>query len=73
MLHSDPWSSVAGAPPAAGDPATMITNGQQHVFYLGTGGAINHIFWDGTFHVDQWDVKAVAPKAAGRPATMITP
>jgi hypothetical protein len=43
------WTDLAGAGPAdlaAGDPATMVTADQQHVFYRGTDGATKHIFWN---------------------------
>jgi Repeat of unknown function (DUF346) len=44
-LYHDDWRARAGAPAATGDPATMVTaEGQQHVFYRGVGGEINHIF-----------------------------
>src|SRR5262249_49557873 len=46
-FHFDQWTVAAGAPPAAGDPATMVTPNQQHVFYRGADGGINHIVWDG--------------------------
>src|SRR5260221_507803 len=72
-FHHDTWTTAAGAPPAAGDPATMVTPNQQHIFYRGTDGAINHIYWDGSFHRDTWTTAAWAPPAAGNPATMITP
>ncbi len=73
-LYWDQWTQV-GAPPAAGDPATMVWPGQQHIFYRGTGGAINHIFWDaptGQLYWDDW-TQVGAPLAAGDPATMVWP
>jgi hypothetical protein len=81
QLYSDQWTrhpDVPHAPAAAGDPATMVTTNQQHIFYRGTDGAINHIWWDvptGHLYMDQWtnhpDVPH-APAAAGDPATMVT-
>jgi hypothetical protein len=71
-FHHDQWSSLAGAPVAAGDPATMLTGTQQHVFYRGRDGAINHITWDGAYHYDQWTALAGAPPAAGNPAAIAT-
>jgi hypothetical protein len=56
----------------------MVTDGQQHVFYRGTDGAIKHIFWnaaDDSFHFQDWTGLAyVAPAdlAAGDPAIMVT-
>ncbi len=41
----------------------------QHIFYRGTDGNINHIWYDGTIHRDQWTVAAKAPLTAGDPAT----
>ena len=48
---------------------------QQHTFYRGTDGAINHIFWHPTnqFYWDQWTSRAGAPLAEGNPATMVWP
>jgi hypothetical protein len=74
-FHSQTWTALSAAPPAAGDPATMVTPGQQHVFYRGTDGAIHHIFWnaaDNTFHSQSWTALSAAPPAAGDPATMLT-
>jgi Repeat of unknown function (DUF346) len=49
---------------------------QQHVFYRGPDGAINHIFWDAPtnkLYHDQWTVLTGAPlAAAGSLATMVT-
>jgi hypothetical protein len=51
-----------------------LSEEQQHVFYRGTDGAINHIFWDAPsnqlFH-DQWTQLTGAPAAAGDPATLV--
>jgi hypothetical protein len=80
-LYTDQWThhpDVPQGPPAAGDPATMVTTNQQHIFYRGTDGAINHIWWDvptAHLYMDQWthhpDVPQ-GPAAAGDPATMVT-
>ena len=75
-VFHDQWTSRAGAPLAAGDPATMVTRGQQHVFYRGLDGNIEHLLWttaapERVFH-DQWTSRASAPLAAGDPATMVT-
>jgi hypothetical protein len=78
-LRFDQWqpsSQVPNAPPAAGDPATMVTARQQHVFYRSQDGAINHLFWDAPtnrLHFDQWTSKVHAPMAAGDPTTLFTP
>ena len=81
-LYFDQWQpngQVGQAPPAAGDPATMVWPNQQHVFYRGAAGAINHIFWDepsNHLFFDQWQPHpqvAQAPAAAGDPATMVWP
>src|SRR5262249_11671214 len=73
------WTDLAGASghPAAGNPATMVTEGQQHVFYRGADGAIYHIFWnaaDNTFHFQNWTdlARGAGHPAAGNPATMVT-
>ena len=52
----------------------MVFGNQQHVFYRGKDGAINHILWDAArnaFGADQWTQKARAPLAAGDPVTMV--
>jgi hypothetical protein len=80
-FHFQDWTALADAGPAglaAGDPATMVTVGQQHVFYRGTDGHIKHIFWnaaDNSFHFQDWTALAGAGPAglaAGDPATMVT-
>jgi hypothetical protein len=61
---------------AAGDPATMVWPNQQHIFYRGTDGAINHVFWDAPskqLFRDQWTQRIGAPPAVGDPATMVWP
>jgi hypothetical protein len=52
----------------------MVFGNQQHVFYRGKDGAINHILWNAVnnaFGFDQWTRKARAPLAAGNPVTMV--
>ena len=75
-LFSDQWTpQPPGAFAAAGDPATMVWPNQQHIFYRGTDGSINHIFWDAASNQlfsDQWTLITGAPPAAGDPATMVT-
>ncbi len=73
----DDWSSRAHAGvPATGVPATMQVGGQQHVFYQGPGGAIDHILWDpsspNTLGSDDWTSRSGAPMAAGNPATLVS-
>ena len=75
-LYHDQWTARTYAPPAAGDPATLVfaNPNQQHVFYLGTDGAINHIFYDQStnkLYHDQWTARTNAPPAAGDPATLV--
>jgi hypothetical protein len=75
-LHHDDWRARAQAPAAAGDPVTMVTaEGQQHVFYRGVGGEINHIFWNPSspqrLYSDDWTSRAQAAHAAGAPATLV--
>ena len=80
-FHFEQWSQLAKALPSGGDPATMVwpdeqTADQQHLFYRGLGGAINHIFWNrptGTFSFEQWAVPPNVPAAASDPAPMVTP
>jgi hypothetical protein len=84
VMFWDQWTGGPGgrtsAPPAAGDPATMVYGQQQHIFYRGTDGGIYHIFWDAAkslFFWDQWVggpyALTSAPAAAGDPATMVYP
>jgi len=77
-FHRDDWTALGHAPPAAGNPVTMVTTSpnQQHVFYRGIDGAIEHLFWDaheapGKIRHDTWTVRG-RPLAAGDPATMVT-
>jgi outer membrane protein assembly factor BamB len=79
-VRHDTWS-VRNRPRASGDPATMVTAtpNQQHVFYRGIDGSIQHIFWDASeppgvshLHRDSWTSLAQAPLAAGDPVTMVT-
>ena len=75
QLGFDEWTSVAPGAPAGGDPATLLFAGQQHVFYPGPGGAVDHILWDPSSRrrwFDDWTSRAGAPMAAGTPATLVT-
>ncbi len=77
QLRFDDWTAGARAPRAVGGLATMVTDGQQHLFYRGTNGAINHILWASpsrSLQHDDWTARAQAPAAAddGDPATMVT-
>ncbi len=59
---------------AGGDPATVVTPGQQHVFYRDLNGLIRHVFWDQGKHVmtaQVWTSKDI-PNASGALATMGT-
>ena len=74
--HHDVWTIKAGAPPAAGKPATMVVGDQQHIFYRdepapGEPGHIHHIFWDAEANRLHHDVWTLAPDAVGDPATMV--
>ena len=75
-LYFDQWQpniQVPSAPPAAGDPVTLVTATQQHVFYRGLDGAINHIFWDAPtnrLYFDQWTARTQAPLAIGAQSTL---
>ena len=76
-IWTDNWTQKAGAPAAAGDPATMVYGNQQHVFYRATDGSIQHLFWApdapaNTIWMDNWTRKSGAPGAAGDPATMVS-
>jgi hypothetical protein len=65
---------MTGAPPAAGDPATMVYGTQQHVFYRDVYGAIAHLYWNGasnTMGCQNWTTATHAPPAAGDPATLV--
>lgn len=75
----DDWTARAGAgtPLAAADPVAMLVGDQQHVFYRGANGHINHIFWAPSSagpRFDDWTASAQAPLAAGdHAAPMLTP
>jgi hypothetical protein len=80
-LHDEVWAgggSPNNAPPAAGDPATMVTTNEQHIFYRDFSGNIWHVFWDSGsgMHLEQWagggGSSTMGPAAAGDPATMVT-
>ncbi|MFF6777581.1 CAP domain-containing protein [Streptomyces sp. NPDC012637] len=77
-VFAEDWSQKAGvAADVAGDPATMVTPNQQHVFYRSTAGTVRHLFWDASANrvfAEDWSQKAgVAADVAGDPATMVTP
>ena len=64
------------APNATGNPASMVSSHQQHIFYRAGDGSMQHIFWTdyeppGQLRHDNWTQKAEAPAAAGDPATMV--
>ena len=76
-LYHDNWTALTGAPPAAGDPATLVTvsPNQQHVFYRATDDAIHHIFYDGPtnrLYHDNWTGSTGAPATVSNPATLLT-
>jgi GDSL-like Lipase/Acylhydrolase family/Repeat of unknown function (DUF346) len=75
QLRFDDWTSRAQAAHAAGVPATLVFGGQQHVFYRGSGDAVDHILWDpssNSLGFDDWTSRANAPTAAGNPATLLS-
>jgi Repeat of unknown function (DUF346) len=58
---NDKWSgpnASTSAPTAAGDPATMLYDQQQHIFYRGNDGGIYHVWWSPgpppAFGNDKW-------------------
>lgn len=66
-LDSTPWAGASGTgPAAAGNPATMVANNQQHIFYRDNSSKIQHVFYDqnsGNRHLDQpWAGDRVAPQ-----------
>jgi hypothetical protein len=80
-FYADEWTTqtIPRSPPAAGDPATLLSNGggQQHVFYRGTDNSIRHIFWNApnfTLYGDDWTAQSIprSPPAAGDPATLLS-
>jgi hypothetical protein len=77
QIFADNWTHRANAPAAAGNPATMVTANQQHIFYRTTDGSIQHLLWDSSspnqIFADNWTHRANAPTAVGNPATMVTP
>ena len=77
-LYRDSWTALARSPPAAGDPATMVTTtpNQQHIFYRAADRSIQHIFWDareapGALHADSWTV--LPDQVVMSPADWFTP
>jgi hypothetical protein len=80
-LFHDVWNlnpRSPEAPAAAGDPVTMLTEHQQHLFYRDRRGSLQHVMFDdrsnpGTalFH-DIWNDKAQTPATAGNPVTLLT-
>jgi hypothetical protein len=81
-LAFEEWNGVGSptnAPLAVGDPATMVANNQQHVFYRDLYGSIFHLFWDPNsgLHSEYWASgggnSTTGPAAAGEPATLVTP
>ena len=61
---------------AAGNPFTMVTSGQQHVFYRGTDGNIHHILWNeriNDFYHDDWTQRTGAPAPIAGLAATVTP
>jgi Peptidase A4 family/Repeat of unknown function (DUF346) len=79
-LRSEIWAgagSPTNAPGAAGDPATMVSNGQQHIFYRDAAGNIQHVLWDPSSgqRNEQWaggsGSSTTGPAAAGEPATLV--
>src|SRR5581483_9869548 len=60
---------------AAGDPVTMLTPNQQHIFYRDINGDIQHIFVNDQNQMfsDIWTQRAKTLKAAGDPVIMLTP
>ena len=65
------------APTAAGDPAVMMGNNQQHLFYRDTQGDIIHVVWDGgnnQTRVEKWGGPGSPTNASlgtGTPAVMM--
>src|SRR5664279_2321843 len=82
VTNANPWAGPGASVPApspAGDPATMVANGQEHIFYRDVSGSIWHVFSDPTGKL-VLDVLAWAgptsftglPPAAGDPTTLVT-
>jgi hypothetical protein len=72
-LFHDQWTRRTDVP-AVGNPVTMVTDHQQHIFYRNSQGAIRHIFFDEKskrLFYDQWTQKTDTP-AVGDPVTMVT-
>lgn len=66
--------NLTDQPASAGAPATLVFDGQQHVFYRGETGDIDHIWWEADSTItrsDNWTTASNAPTAAGDPATMV--
>jgi hypothetical protein len=80
QLWHDNWTQQSGAPYAFGDPTTMVwPSGQQHVFYVGGAGEIDHIWWDApsnTLSHDNWTQRFgpdATPVVEGRQVPMVWP
>ena len=80
QIFNDRWTLPlrTGALAAMGNPATMLTPHQQHLFYRDTNGEINHVFFDdrkkaGTpLFRDNWTRDSGALAALGDPVAMLT-
>jgi hypothetical protein len=80
--HKEQWAGAGGVPhlgpDAAGDPATMVANNQQHIFYRMFDGEVWHVLWDPDPNKgllsERWagpGSSIGAPAAAGDPITMV--
>jgi hypothetical protein len=72
-LRAEKWAgpgSPHNAPAATGDPAVMMGNNQQHLFYRDAQGNIEHVVWDSGSNQlrapEKWGEQAV-----GNPAVMM--
>jgi hypothetical protein len=77
-LSAEPWTGPKAhgtAPKAVGDPATLVTANQLHLFYRSTTDQIVHVFRDHSspLTVERWagpGSSASSPAPAGDPATL---
>lgn len=74
-VGADRWDDAVRAPLAAGDPATIVTGGREHLVYCDIGGGLAHVFLD----VASGDLHLAPPgpllsqAAVGVPALLVTP
>jgi hypothetical protein len=88
-MHLEQWTGPGSLTAAQtetqtimGNPATMVFNNQQHIFYRTNGGSIWHVYLDpgSGMHTEQWTgpgsmtaAQTGTQVAEGDPVAMVTP